>query len=82
MSLEPGHVVGEYEIVGRLGRGCMGEVYKARRRIANRMDAIKVLLPDVRASDDSADRFQREIRVHAGLRHPNIAELYTAFPLG
>ncbi len=82
MSFQVGQVVGDYQVEGMLGRGGMGALYKVRNRISQRLDAMKVLLPSVRSSSaDITSRFEREIRVHASLRHPNIAELYTAFQL-
>lgn len=82
MSFQVGQVVGDYQVEGVLGRGGMGALYKVRNRISQRLDAMKVLLPSVRSSSaEITSRFEREIRVHASLRHPNIAELYTAFQL-
>ncbi len=81
MSFDVGQVVGDYEVVGHIGKGGMGTVYRVRNRISDRIDALKVLLPNLESSPDLADRFLREIRVHASLRHPNIAQLYTAFRL-
>src|ERR1039458_4246175 len=56
----------------------MGAVYKVRNLITDRLDAMKVLLPDLRQATDLAERFSREIKVHASLVHPNIAALHTA----
>jgi serine/threonine-protein kinase len=56
----------------------MGAVYKVRNIISQRIDAMKVLLPDLEATPELAERFLREIRVHASLRHANIAQLLTA----
>jgi serine/threonine-protein kinase len=56
----------------------MGAVYKVRNTISQRVDAMKVLLPDLEATPELGERFLREIRVHASLRHPNIAQLLTA----
>lgn len=82
MSFQVGQIVGDYQVEGVLGRGGMGALYKVRNRFSQRLDAMKVLLPSVRSSSaDITSRFEREIRVHASLRHPNIAELYTAFQL-
>jgi serine/threonine-protein kinase len=78
VSLEVGQIVGDYEIIGKLGRGGMGAVYRVRNTISQRIDAMKVLLPDLEATPELAERFLREIRVHASLRHPNIAQLLTA----
>jgi serine/threonine-protein kinase len=73
-----GDRIGDYEIVGVLGAGGMGRVYKARNVISDRIEAIKVLLPELVNVPELADRFMREIKVLAGLEHPNIAALRTA----
>ena len=78
MSLEVGSTLGDYQVIGILGAGGMGQVYKVRNTISNRVEAMKVVLPDLAQNPDLADRFQREIRVQASLEHPNIAALYTA----
>jgi len=78
-DFEIGQTIGDYEIVDRLGRGGMGAVYRVRNVISQRLDAMKVLLPDLESTPDLGERFLREIRVHASLRHPNIAQLLTAF---
>jgi len=59
----------------------MGRVYKVKNLISDRIDAMKVLLPDLANEPDLADRFLREIKVLASLNHPNIAGLHTAFRL-
>jgi serine/threonine-protein kinase len=56
----------------------MGKVYKARNVISDRMEAMKILLPDLSSNQGLADRFLREIRLLAALNHPNIAALRTA----
>ncbi|HVP00614.1 MAG TPA: protein kinase [Bryobacteraceae bacterium] len=81
-----GDRIGDYEIVAILGKGGMGEVYKVRNVLSERVEAMKVLLPDMVSSATAegssgtplAERFQREIKVQATLDHPNIAKLYTA----
>src|SRR5215831_6130920 len=78
MNLEIGSTVGDYQIVGILGAGGMGKVYKVRNVISDRIEAMKVLLPDLAAAPELADRFLREIKVQASLEHPNIAALHTA----
>ncbi len=78
MSFEIGEITGDYEIVSVLGSGGMGKVYKVRNTLSDRFDAMKVLLPDLTASSELADRFLREIKVQARLNHPNIVSLYTA----
>ena len=78
MTLEIGSTVGDYQIVGILGAGGMGQVYKVRNVISDRVEAMKVLLPDLVNQPELADRFLREIKVQASLEHPNIAALHTA----
>jgi eukaryotic-like serine/threonine-protein kinase len=79
MAWLPGTQIGSYEIVGTLGEGGMGEVFRVRHLISDRIEAMKVLLSASSSSQDMLDRFTREIRVLAGLNHPNIAALHTAF---
>jgi serine/threonine-protein kinase len=74
-----GDRVGDYEIVAVLGRGGMGQVYKVRNILSERIEAMKVLLPTLEGDKDLGDRFLREIKVQAALDHPNIAKLYNAF---
>jgi len=78
MYFQPGDTVGDYEILGVLGEGGMGKVYKVRNVISDRVEAMKVLLPDLHGDPELADRFLREIKVQASLDHPNIAALRTA----
>lgn len=56
----------------------MGQVYKVQNVISDRLEAMKVLLPDLTRDSGLADRFLREIKVQASLEHPNIARLHTA----
>jgi serine/threonine-protein kinase len=74
-----GQRIGDYEIVEVLGAGGMGEVYKVRNVLSERLEAMKVLLPNLAGSPELAERFLREIKLQASLDHPNIAKLYTAF---
>ena len=78
MELQIGSTVGDYQIVGILGAGGMGKVYKVRNVISDRIEAMKVLLPDLAHEPELADRFLREIKVQASLEHANIAALHTA----
>ncbi len=75
----PGKRLGDYEIVRELGHGGMGQVYLARNVISDRLEAMKILLPDLAQQGELANRFMREIKVLASLEHPNIAQLRTAF---
>src|SRR5215470_12332095 len=81
MSEEVGKHVGDYEILAVLGAGGMGKVYKVRNMISDRVEAMKVLLPDLAGRQELASRFLREIKVLAALNHPNIAALRTALTL-
>jgi serine/threonine protein kinase len=73
--------IGDYEILSELGAGGMGKVYKVRNVISDRIEAMKILLPDLAGRQELAARFQREIKVLAALDHPNIAALRTALTL-
>ena len=76
MTLSRGMRLGVYEVVAILGRGGMGEVYRARDTKLNRDVALKVL-PDSFATDaDRLARFEREAQVLAALNHPHIAAIY------
>jgi eukaryotic-like serine/threonine-protein kinase len=81
MSEETTKRIGDYEILGVLGSGGMGKVFKVRNVISDRIEAMKILLPDLAGRQDLADRFLREIKLLAGLNHPNIAALRTALTL-
>ena len=78
MSFQVGETIGDYEVIGHLGRGGMGSVYKVRNLISERYEALKLLLPDMTLAPDLVERFTREIKILAGLDHPNIAALHTA----
>jgi serine/threonine protein kinase/Tol biopolymer transport system component len=76
MSLATGTKLGPYEVVGAIGAGGMGEVYRARDTKLGREVALKVL-PEAFASDaERMGRFEREAKVLASLNHPNIASIY------
>jgi serine/threonine protein kinase/tetratricopeptide (TPR) repeat protein len=74
--LDIGTQIGPYLITGRLGRGGMGEVYRARDTILDREVAVKALPPNVRGDVVRLSRFEREAKLLASLNHPNIATLH------
>jgi serine/threonine protein kinase len=76
--LNIGQTIGDYEIIGLIGSGGMGTVYRVRHAISDRVEAMKVILPNLRDAPELLERFQREIKIQASLSHPNIASLYTA----
>jgi WD40 repeat protein len=65
-----------YDVLGELGRGGMGVVYKARQRALERFVAVKVLLAEEDDALDRRARFRREAEAVARLRHPNIVQVY------
>jgi tetratricopeptide (TPR) repeat protein len=76
MTLSAGDRLGRYEILGPIGAGGMGEVWRARDTELDREVAVKVL-PESFASDENRlERFQREARALAALSHPNLLEIY------
>ncbi len=66
----------QLEVMGLLGRGGMGVVYKARQPGLDRFVALKILPPDIGADPTFAERFAREARSLARLNHPNIVAVY------
>src|SRR5207237_6223569 len=77
MTLAGGSILGPYEILGHLGSGGMGEVYRARDSRLGRDIALKTLPVDFARDPDRLARFQREARTVAGLSHPNIVVLHS-----
>lgn len=76
MPLTAGEHVGPYEILGPLGRGGMGEVYRARDTRLQREVALKVIRDEGASDPQSLARFERETRVVAALQHPGILAIY------
>jgi serine/threonine protein kinase/tetratricopeptide (TPR) repeat protein len=76
MPLEAGTRLGPYQIVGALGAGGMGEVYRAHDSRLGREVAVKILPEDAAADPEHLNRFEREARAIAALSHPNILSIF------
>ena len=76
MAVISGTKLGPYEIIGPLGAGGMGEVYRARDTRLERTVAIKVLPSHLSSSSELKARFEREARAISSLNHPYICHLY------
>ena len=76
-SLDAGTRLGPYEILGPLGKGGMGEVYRATDTRLNRDVAVKVLPEEFLEGEERKARFEREARILASLNHPGIAAIYS-----
>src|SRR3954452_3361035 len=77
MPLAVGTKLGTYEVLSTIGKGGMGEVYRARDTKLNRPVAVK-LLTDELADAASRRRFQREAKMASSLNHPHILSVYDA----
>ena len=76
MSLSTGARLGAYEVLGPLGAGGMGEVYRARDAKLHRDVALKILPEAFAADPERLARFEREAHALAALTHPHIATIY------
>jgi hypothetical protein len=76
VSLNRGTKLGPYEILGPIGAGGMGEVYKARDTRLDRIVAIKVLPAHIAGRPEVRERFEREARTVSSLNHPHICSLF------
>src|SRR5262245_23522463 len=76
MAITIGQQLGSYEITALLGKGGMGEVYRAHDTKLKREVAIKILPEEFSRDVDRVARFQREAEVLASLNHPNIGVIY------
>src|SRR6266571_5532636 len=76
MSVTIGTQLGSYEITSLIGKGGMGEVYRARDTNLKRDVAIKILPEEFSRDPDRVSRFQREAEALAALNHQNIAGIY------
>src|SRR5215467_1846467 len=76
MTLATGSRLGPYEILGQIGAGGMGEVYRAKDPRLGREVAIKVLPASLSADADRLRRFEQEAKAAGVLNHPNITIVY------
>src|SRR5262249_33673880 len=76
MAITIGQQLGTYEITALLGKGGMGEVYRARDTTLKGEVAIKILPADLAGDPDRLLRFEREAHLLASLNHPNIGAIY------
>lgn len=76
MALVPGELLGPYEVVGPLGVGGMGEVYRARDTRIKRDVALKILPASMAGDSERLARFEQEARAAGRLNHPNILTLH------
>ena len=76
MSLAAGQTLSHYEILGALGAGAMGEVYRARDTRLEREVALKVLPEELACDEERMRRFDREAKSLASLNHPNVAQVF------
>ena len=82
MGVGIGQQLGSYTLAELLGRGGMGEVYRARDTRLKRDVAIKILPEEFSRDPHRLNRFQREAEVLASLNHPNIAAIYDVAEAG
>jgi serine/threonine protein kinase len=75
-ELEPGQLLGDYEVLSVAGIGGMGLVYRARQRFLERLVALKVIRSDVGRLPEYRDRFLREARLAASVNHPHVVSVY------
>jgi serine/threonine-protein kinase len=78
VAIKIGDIVGDYKVIGFVGSGGMGAVYKIEHAITKRVEAMKVLPTGVGSNPEEVRRFEREIEVQARLNHPNIVALHNA----
>src|SRR5688572_3992606 len=67
---------GRFLIESFIAEGGMSRVYVARQTVLDRVCAVKLLLPELARRDDTGERFLREARMAASLRHPNIVDVF------
>ena len=78
MAFRVGDTIGDYRIESMLGEGGMGQVFRVRNLLSDRVEAMKIVLPHLDGQQSLPERFLREIRVLASLDHPHIVAMRTA----
>lgn len=74
----PALTLGPYLLLDPLGRGGMGDVFRARHRVLRRLAAVKVIRGELLARPGAVNRFLREARAAAALQHPHVVTIYDA----
>ena len=77
-QLQRGSLVAGYRIVELISRGGMGVIYRATDSTTSRVYALKVLAPELVDDEEFRQRFTREMRIAASLRHPNVVTVHEA----
>ena len=77
-GLQPGAIVGTFQVESMLGAGAMGQVFKATQMSMDRPVALKVLIPELVKNEAFINRFHQEVRLLARMDHPNIVRAYEA----
>jgi serine/threonine protein kinase len=72
----PPETIGRFKVLGTLGRGGMGVVYRAHDPVLDRQVAVKVLRPERARNPEQRERFLREVKAMARLAHPNVVRVY------
>lgn len=79
MHTDSGQLVGDYKVIEHIGTGAVGKVYKVEHAVTKRLEAMKVLNSGYAPGSEQLQRFEREIRLQASLKHKNICQVYNAF---
>ena len=77
-ELRQGQVIAGYRIEGIAGRGGMGVVYRATQLALDRTVALKLIAPELAGDPQFRERFKRESRIAASIRHPNVIAVHDA----
>jgi tetratricopeptide (TPR) repeat protein len=77
-EMPPVERIGPYRLLRRIGAGASGAVFEAQDEVLGRAVAIKILGPDLLGTGERGERFEREVRALARLRHPNVVQVFAA----